>query len=103
MNSLEVMFPSGDLPRQDRTGGVDPMVPRPELACLPVDAALARTVAEHVHCGEPMHLVTAADLPITAPLMVLAPGTVPPEPPASDTCIYRCACGFTLDARDPLA
>ena len=66
--------------------------------CLPVDAALARTVAEHTHCGEVMQLVAPGELAITAPLIVLLPGTIPPEPAQADTLIYRCVCGFTLDA-----
>lgn len=64
----------------------------------PIDAALARTVAEHIHCGEPMALISGADLPITAPLMILTPDTVPPEHPDQPIPIYRCQCGFTLDA-----
>jgi hypothetical protein len=62
------------------------------------DEALARTIAEHIHCGEPMQVVNAADLPITAPLMILTAETVLPEPVAATFRTYRCSCGFTLDA-----
>ncbi|GLB69576.1 hypothetical protein AHIS1636_40220 [Arthrobacter mangrovi] len=68
------------------------------LTCLPVDPALARTVAEHVHCGEPMETITASALPITAPLQVLMPGILPPEPAETTTPGFRCKCGFTIDA-----
>ncbi|GLB69567.1 hypothetical protein AHIS1636_40130 [Arthrobacter mangrovi] len=65
-----------------------------------MDSALARTVLEYVHCGDVMQPVAPGELPITAPLMVLLPGTVPPER-EEETRTYRCACGFTLD--DPTA
>lgn len=68
------------------------------LSCLPVDPALARTVAEHVHCGEPMERITAGELPITAPLQILIPGILPPEQADTTTTVYRCRCGFTIDA-----
>ncbi|MGF9664268.1 hypothetical protein AAIH25_20620 [Arthrobacter crystallopoietes] len=51
--------------------------PAPYPACQPIDAALARTVTEHIHCGEPMALISDADLPITAPLMILDCGALP--------------------------
>ena len=45
-----------------------------------------------------MQLVNAADLPITAPLMVLTADAVLPESNATTFRTYRCSCGFTLDA-----
>ena len=72
--------------------------PNPYPACQPIDAALARTVTEHIHCGESMALISGADLPITAPLMILTPDTVPPEYHDRPIPVYRCQCGFTLDA-----
>jgi hypothetical protein len=72
--------------------------PGPYPACQPIDAALARTVTEHIHCGEPMALISGGDLPITAPLMILTPDTVTPEYRDRPISVYRCQCGFTLDA-----
>ncbi|MGF9663210.1 hypothetical protein AAIH25_15235 [Arthrobacter crystallopoietes] len=72
--------------------------PAPYPACQPIDAALALTVTEHIHCGEPMALISGADLPITGPLMILTPDNVVPEYPDRPIPVYRCQCGFTLDA-----
>jgi hypothetical protein len=72
--------------------------PPPYAACEPIDAALVRTVTDHVHCGEPMALISGADLPITGPLMILTPDTVVPEYPDRPIPVYRGRCGFTLDA-----
>jgi hypothetical protein len=69
-----------------------------EASAASEDEALARTIAEHIHCGEPMQLVNAADLPITAPLMILTADTVLPEPEGTPVRTYRCSCGFTLDS-----
>lgn len=66
--------------------------------CQPVDSALARTVTEHFHCGEPMALVDDTVLPITAPLIILTPDTVSPETRQRPVPTYRCQCGFGLDA-----
>jgi hypothetical protein len=44
-----------------------------------------------------MALVSGANLPITAPLMILTPDTVPPEYLDWPIPVYRCQCGFTLD------
>ena len=71
------------------------------LPVLAMDPALARTLTEHVHCGEPMQVITAGDLPVTAPLTVLLPGKAASEPAKPDTRMYRCGCGFTLDAPGP--
>jgi hypothetical protein len=70
----------------------------PYPACQPIDAALARTVSEHLHCGEPMALISGTDLPITAPLRILTPDTVLPEYRERVIPVFRCQCGFTLDA-----
>lgn len=96
MTAVEA-FPSEHLRWLGCAGSSTPAA-REASAAASEDDALARTIAEHVHCGEPMQLVNAADLPITAPLMVLTADTVLPEPNATTFRTYRCSCGFTLDA-----
>lgn len=96
MTAVEA-FSSEGLRWRGCTGNSAPAVAEASPVCEE-DEALARTIAEHVHCGEPMQLVNAADLPITAPLMILTADTVLPEPEATAVRTYRCSCGFTLDS-----
>ncbi|NMR28160.1 hypothetical protein [Crystallibacter degradans] len=95
MTSIEA-FSSEGLRWRGCTGNSAPA--SESSALCPEDADLARTIAEHVHCGEPMQLVNAADLPITAPLMILTAETVLPEAAETTVRTYRCSCGFTLDS-----
>ena len=95
--TAEALSPSNSALGERRQGSIPPgFYPGPR--CRPVDAALARTVAEHFHCGEPMALFEDAVLPITAPLIILSPGSLQPEPHEPAAPVYRCLCGFTLDA-----
>ena len=60
------------------------------------DPDLRRMLVSHMHCGEPMHLIQASELPLWA-----APetATVSITGQATETLTYRCACGFTLEHR----
>lgn len=63
------------------------------------DDSLARTLAAHIHCGEPMQVVGTEPPPITQPLMILpsAPYEEPVQDRPAGLRTYRCRCGFTLD------
>lgn len=72
----------------------------PEAIPDPVDPDLHVTLAQHIHCGQPMRVVTEEVLPITQPLVVLpTEGSRAVLPPVADAGVttYRCECGFTLD------
>lgn len=96
--TAEVLPPATDAQDRGSVDGAGWSEPAPYLCCQPVDADLARTVTEHVHCGEPMVLVSDTVLPITAPLTIVATEAVPPERRRLPIPIYRCECGFALDA-----
>lgn len=50
------------------------------------DPQLRRMLASHIHCGQPMQLVTVNPTP-------------PEERNDGDLLTYRCACGFSFDQR----
>ena len=54
------------------------------------DPLLRRMLATHIHCGEPMQLVTADG---TSPL------ELPDGKNDGGLLTYRCACGFSFDQR----
>ncbi len=59
-------------------------------ARLPEDPQLRRMLATHVHCGEPMQLVS------------VDPARLEEGPPGKNDGglgTYRCACGFSFDQR----
>ncbi|WP_156507393.1 hypothetical protein [Arthrobacter sp. OY3WO11] len=55
------------------------------------DPQLRRMLATHVHCGEPMRLVSAGQVP---------PAEVREENHDGGLLTYRCACGFSFDHRE---
>jgi hypothetical protein len=72
----------------------------PEALPDPVDPGLRTTLAEHIHCGQPMQIVTADVLSITQPLVVLPTEggrAVAPALTEPGVTTYRCDCGFTFD------
>ena len=58
-----------------------------------VDPDVDRMLATHVHCGKPMRLVTAEEIPVWA-------GTDPSttaQAPSRSVKTYQCVCGFSFD------
>ena len=55
---------------------------------LPEDPLLRRMLATHIHCGEPMELVTANTTPLNDAQGSRSDGALS---------AYRCSCGFTFD------
>lgn len=55
------------------------------------DPQLRRMLATHVHCGEPMRLVSAGQFPLAGARHENYDG---------GPLIYRCACGFSFDHSD---
>lgn len=55
------------------------------------DPQLRRMLATHVHCGEPMRLVSAAQVP---------PAEAREGNHDGGPLTYRCACGFSFDHRE---
>jgi hypothetical protein len=93
MAVLNPRRPAGGNHRRERPGNDSG---RQAARNAPEDQALAWTMAEHVHCGEPMRVLVAGEQPITQPLMILPAGGSD-VPPVADIITYRCRCGFTLD------
>ena len=55
------------------------------------DPQLRRMLATHIHCGEPMRLVSARQAP---------PAGARQENHDGGPLTYRCACGFSFDHRE---